>query len=390
MKKILVALMLTAFVAASADSDAQIATPRKQPGAEIELYAPEQHDLYDGRFVLTAARLYQVGQLDDPPGWDHMGNDASTLHRVEGSVEIDVDEIGNKGRFVARLAVPEGSLVLEVDRFHEFSPCQDGAWRRSSTSTADSGLRGCELAQDLHLRRRVGLRSRNAQRRASLPGLPDALHDHAGHPRSKDTGGQVSPVEQALLCRSGQSGSATARLLHPKPRGGRAQQPDPKGLRPLLRARGDLEVTQDTGRNWSRDQLHAQTFFHWRGEPQRPSGCLARSWNASSARPLSPYRTYFHASASLATALELQGDLEGALDVLDRASQERRRTAISGRVPWMLIQLRLAAINRELGREAKAIQLEDEVRALLAHADPDFWLLQRLRRSQRSTIASRS
>ena len=65
MKKILAALMLAAFVAACADSDAETATARKQPGAEVELYGPEQHDLYDGRFVLTAGRLYQVGQLDD-------------------------------------------------------------------------------------------------------------------------------------------------------------------------------------------------------------------------------------------------------------------------------------------------------------------------------------
>ncbi|MEE9280972.1 MAG: hypothetical protein V3V67_12430 [Myxococcota bacterium] len=139
MKKILVALMLAAFVAAWAGSDAQTATARKQPGAEVELYAPEQHDLYDGRFVLTAGRLYQVGRLDDPPGWDHMGNDAATVHGVDGSVEIDVDEIGNEGRFVARLAVPEGSLVLEFDRFHEFSPCQDGGVAAFIYEHGDSG-----------------------------------------------------------------------------------------------------------------------------------------------------------------------------------------------------------------------------------------------------------
>ena len=28
--------------------------------------------------------------------------------------------------FVARLTIPEGELVLEMKRFHEFSPCQDG------------------------------------------------------------------------------------------------------------------------------------------------------------------------------------------------------------------------------------------------------------------------
>src|SRR5688572_31993178 len=40
---------------------AQQPNPRQQPGAPITLYAPEQHDLYDGRFVLAANRVYMVG-----------------------------------------------------------------------------------------------------------------------------------------------------------------------------------------------------------------------------------------------------------------------------------------------------------------------------------------
>ncbi len=139
MKRIYMSLMLAAFVAAWTGAKAQTATARKQPGAEVELYAPEQHDLYDGHFVLTAGRLYQVGRLADPPGWDHMGNDASTVRGVEGSVEIDVDELENKGRFVARLTVPEGDLVLEFDRFHEFSPCQDGGVAAFIYEHGDSG-----------------------------------------------------------------------------------------------------------------------------------------------------------------------------------------------------------------------------------------------------------
>lgn len=118
---------------------AQQATPRTQPGADITLYAPEQHDLYDGRFVLSASRIYQVGQLNDAPGWDHMGNDASTVHAVEGQVEIDVDEINNTGRFVARMRVPDGELVLELERFHEFSPCQDGGIAAYIYEHGDSG-----------------------------------------------------------------------------------------------------------------------------------------------------------------------------------------------------------------------------------------------------------
>ncbi|SVB65026.1 uncharacterized protein METZ01_LOCUS217880, partial [marine metagenome] len=114
-------------------------TPRQQPGAEVSFYAPEQHDLYDGRWVLSASRIYQVGRLNDPPGWDHIDNDGSDVHAVNGTVEIDVDEIENTGTFIARLQLPAGELVLEIDRFNEFSPCQDGGIAASIYEHGDSG-----------------------------------------------------------------------------------------------------------------------------------------------------------------------------------------------------------------------------------------------------------
>jgi hypothetical protein len=112
---------------------------RQQPGAEIRLYEPEQHDLYDGHFVLTGKRIYQVGRLYDSPGWDHIGNDGSNVSAVSGSVDIDVNEIENEGRFRARLRLPEGQLVLEIDRFHEFNPCQDGGVAAYIYEHGDSG-----------------------------------------------------------------------------------------------------------------------------------------------------------------------------------------------------------------------------------------------------------
>ncbi len=68
-----------------------------------------------------------------------MGNDASNVHQVEGNVEIAVDEIKNVGRFIARLKIPEGDLVLEFDRFHEFNPCQDGGVAAYIYEHGDSG-----------------------------------------------------------------------------------------------------------------------------------------------------------------------------------------------------------------------------------------------------------
>ncbi|HSF14836.1 MAG TPA: hypothetical protein VLK65_04725 [Vicinamibacteria bacterium] len=135
---ILGALLLSAIATRQGDAATQ-ATARQQPGAEIALYAPEQHDLYDGRFVLRASSIHQVGRLGEPPGWNHMGNDGSNVEAVQGTVEIDVNEKDNTGTFVARLRVPEGNLVIEGLRFHEFSPCQDGGIAAYLYEHGDSG-----------------------------------------------------------------------------------------------------------------------------------------------------------------------------------------------------------------------------------------------------------
>ena len=115
-------LVLTAIAAIAQ----QAANPRQQPGAAVTVFAPEQHDLYDGHFVLSASRVYMVGGLNDAPGWDHMDNAAATLRPASGAVDIDVDEIKNTGTFTAKLKIPEGNLELAIDRWNEFNPCQNG------------------------------------------------------------------------------------------------------------------------------------------------------------------------------------------------------------------------------------------------------------------------
>lgn len=75
---------------------------------------------------MSAGRIHMVGGVNDAPGWDHMDNAAATVHPVGVVVDLTVDEIANTGTFEARLTIPEGDLVLAIDRFNEFSPCQDG------------------------------------------------------------------------------------------------------------------------------------------------------------------------------------------------------------------------------------------------------------------------
>ncbi len=112
---------------------------RTQPGTAGGVYTPSQHRLYDGRFVISGSRVFQVGSLDDEPGWDHMGDDATNLREVDGTIEIDVDEIANRGTFEAVLDLPEGRYRVEMERFEEFSPCQDGGIAAWLFEHGDSG-----------------------------------------------------------------------------------------------------------------------------------------------------------------------------------------------------------------------------------------------------------
>jgi hypothetical protein len=123
----------------SQDSAAGERGPRTQPGTAMGIYAPQQHPLYDGRFVVSATRVYQVGTLADASPWDHMGDDAGNLRPVGGTIELDVNEIDNTGTFRAQLERPEGQYVVTIDRFEEFSPCQDGGIAAWLFEHGDSG-----------------------------------------------------------------------------------------------------------------------------------------------------------------------------------------------------------------------------------------------------------
>ena len=50
-------LLIAAIVgtcAVAARSQQPQPDPRQQPGAMVHIYAPEQHDLYDGQFIISA------------------------------------------------------------------------------------------------------------------------------------------------------------------------------------------------------------------------------------------------------------------------------------------------------------------------------------------------
>ena len=56
-------VLVLGLILGTAMATQQQPNPRQQPGAMITMFAPEHHDLYDGRYILSATRLYMVGGL---------------------------------------------------------------------------------------------------------------------------------------------------------------------------------------------------------------------------------------------------------------------------------------------------------------------------------------
>ena len=106
---------------------------------QLPIYAPDQHELYDGRFNIVGRKIYQVGILDDPSPWNHMGDDASNVRSVGGEIAFQANELDNTATFVATLDLPEGKYVVELDRVHEFNSCQDGGIAAYLYEHGDSG-----------------------------------------------------------------------------------------------------------------------------------------------------------------------------------------------------------------------------------------------------------
>ena len=224
----------------------QQANPRQQPGATITMFAPEQHDLYDGHYVLSASRIHMVGGLNDPVGWDHMDNEAKTVKPVSGTAEIDVNDLTNTGKFEARLKIPEGDLVLadrQVQRVQPVSErrdrriparartdsgCGDNNWPKTFVYLAGWGfghatLNGKPLYDnyEMHFMITQGIRDRKTLR----VNYPMA--------NKKQPGGR------------GESRRAADRLLHSQPAAESEEQAEPRGLHALLRHGGHLEVVPD-------------------------------------------------------------------------------------------------------------------------------------------------
>jgi serine/threonine protein kinase/predicted Zn-dependent protease len=93
---------------------------------------------------------------------------------------------------------------------------------------------------------------------------------------------------------------------------------------------------------------------------------------------------FFTESVSLADALERQGDLQKAVQVLEKASQEKAiayENSGSTGAYWLKVEWRLAQLYRKLGRSEEAEKVEADLSKMLAYADPEHPILLQLKQA---------
>lgn len=84
----------------------------------------------------------------------------------------------------------------------------------------------------------------------------------------------------------------------------------------------------------------------------------------------------------LISALERSGDSQKALQVMEETSALRGWASGSAGPFWLLNQSRLSAYYHRVGREREAGKIDDQLRKLLAVADPDYPILLQLNSTQ--------
>jgi tetratricopeptide (TPR) repeat protein len=91
--------------------------------------------------------------------------------------------------------------------------------------------------------------------------------------------------------------------------------------------------------------------------------------------------SYFLGVQVLVSAYISQGNLNRAIDLLEKASQKKSflldQTVTTGPI-WLKTQLRLAELYRQMGEEEKAREIEGRLRQHLTYADADHPILQAL------------
>ncbi|MBI3356896.1 MAG: hypothetical protein HY038_09030 [Nitrospirae bacterium] len=117
----LLTLMLLAVHAAATG---QFGTPKGDEGMRI--FKATEHPYYSGQFHLSGQKAILIGSVNDRTPWDHLDYAGKHLTPVQGTIDIEVNELTNSGQVVAEFIEGSDRYRIVFDRFAAKAPFQDG------------------------------------------------------------------------------------------------------------------------------------------------------------------------------------------------------------------------------------------------------------------------
>lgn len=112
-----------AWVFAQAE-EGRFGTPKANEGTRI--FTATEHPYYSGEFHVTGGHATLVGSMNDGSPWDHLDYAGKHLLSVQGSIEIQVNDLTNSGRVLAEFVEGADRYRIDFDRFTARVPYQNG------------------------------------------------------------------------------------------------------------------------------------------------------------------------------------------------------------------------------------------------------------------------
>ena len=104
--------------------EGQFGTPKDTEG--IRIFTATEHPFYSGKFRLKGGATHLIGSMQDQSPWDHLDYAGKHLTAVQGDIDIDVNELTNSGRVVARFVEGTDHYRIVFDQFTAKQPFHDG------------------------------------------------------------------------------------------------------------------------------------------------------------------------------------------------------------------------------------------------------------------------
>jgi len=115
----------------------QFGTPKGDEGTRI--FRATENPNYSGNFHLSGQKTILIGSMSDQAPWDHLDYAGKHLNSVEGRIDINVNEVDNKGLIVAEFSEGKDRYRIVLDRFAAKAPYQDGGIATRIYEHGDSG-----------------------------------------------------------------------------------------------------------------------------------------------------------------------------------------------------------------------------------------------------------